>query len=439
MAYLVIMLSCIAVFYRTLKYDIVVDDDYFRHTSKVNNPKYKNKILRLHALLKGLHPVKSKKLDHVITLAIHTAVCMLIYTAFGSLAVSLLFAFNLSNNQVSIWMNGKRYGFNTILCLLSYILLPIGGVFFWFLTPFFQPNAILFPLILALKGHWWLPIIIPLGLLVGNCYLIKWAKFRSKMIPVDELKDWHPRKLVFILKTYAFYFFRGIVPVAPSMYLSYLGGYGFDNDNTEKVYKADWITAIGGTVVFLIPLLYLYYPVIMFGFMWWLITISIYNNWKTITVPFGERYMYLPNIGLMLGLVQVLNLLHPYLWLLVLGAYLGRLDIYIPMYTDMSRYLKHHTDVNPTNDTPWVFRVNQASVANDVELALARVNEGLSYCPESPRLWLHKAAISNVLRDKELAMNCINSAKKHCIGNFGKLFIPKIEAVEQQIKGNKEK
>ena len=106
MAYLVIMLSCIAVFYRTLKYDIVVDDDYFRHNGKAIKPKHFFDAIQ--KCLVGLKPVNNKVLDHAITLTIHTVVCMLIYKAFGSIAVSLLFAFNLSNNQVSIWMNGKR-------------------------------------------------------------------------------------------------------------------------------------------------------------------------------------------------------------------------------------------------------------------------------------------------------------------------------------------
>jgi len=430
MAYLIIMLICVSVYYRTIKYGTVVDDDYFRAHSKQYT--YKNIVSRLHYLIKGLHPVKDLKLDHAITIAIHTIVCMLIYSAFGYLSASLLFAVNLSNNQVSIWLNGKRYGANTIVCLLAYIFAPYGIVL-WLMTPFFQPSAIMFPLVLALKGYWWLGLIIPVGIVIGNGYIIKWAKFRAGMIPVKELKTWNIRKIPFILKTYAFYFFRGIFPMAPMLYISYLGRYGFTNDKTEEAYKIDFIAVIGAIIVIFIPLLYLGYPKIMFGFMWWLIMISLFNNWITITVPFGERYMYLPNVGLMLGLSELLNLIHPFAWFFVFGVYLGRLVVYTPMYRNMNIWLKHHTYTNPLCEMAWVYRVNESNVKNDVSASLRIVDEGLENCPDSPRLWLHKSAISKSLGNQTIANNCIARAKENCSGDFGKLFLKKIEQVEKEI------
>ena len=65
----------------------------------------------------------------------------------------------------------------------------------YFFTPIFQPNAILFPLVLALKGYWWFLILPVVGLFLWRKNLITWAKFRARMIPVDELKKWNWKKL----------------------------------------------------------------------------------------------------------------------------------------------------------------------------------------------------------------------------------------------------
>lgn len=51
--------------------------------------------------------------DHALTSFIHALICVFIYLGFGkdnlSFIASLLFAFNPTNNQGSVWISGRAY------------------------------------------------------------------------------------------------------------------------------------------------------------------------------------------------------------------------------------------------------------------------------------------------------------------------------------------
>lgn len=434
--YIIITLVCLLVYYRSLNYQPVVDDiaNRKRHL-RPNCDKNYPFLWRIKRNLGGECPIRSIKLDRILTISIHTLVCLLIYKAFGSLAASLLFAVNVSNNQISLWMNGKRYGINAILCLLAYILAPLGAVFL-LLTPFFQVSAVTFPLVLALKGHWYLLTIIPFILLIGHKFLINWAKRRANGIKVSVLKNWHWKKPILMAKTIAYYFIRGLIPFVPLMYIKFLMHYGCTDEDNNKAFKIDLLSIFGFLLFFSIPIFYIINPIVGFGLMWWLITILVCSNWITLTVPIGERYMYLPNIGLMLSLSILLNYINPFACLIVIGIYTGKLLVYMPMYKNMDAYLEHHTYYDPKCDCCWVFRINRVGKVDGAR-ALAITDEALQHVPTAPRLWLHKATLVNFFGNKEIAMTCLNRAKECCKGELIRLLKPNVDLIESMIKEEK--
>jgi len=432
MEYLIILGVCLAVYSQSWNYGPVVDDIGNREKYKLRpSVHYSNSFLaRIRRRLNGQAPFENIYLDRAITVVIHTAVCLLMFEAFGSLVASLLFAVNVSNNQVSLWLNGKRYGINAILCLLAFIFAPVG-ILFWFITPWFQASAVVFPILLAVKGYWYFAIVPPLALVVGGGYLRKWMDGRASMVKL-ELKTWNYHKIPFILKTIAFYFFRGLIPFVPVMYITYLKHYGLIKKHSDEAYRFDLPALVGLLLVLGIPYLYLLNPTLFFGLLWWLVMSTVYSNWTSITVIFAERYCYLPNIGLMFCLAKVLEIIHPSAWLLVFGIYLARLISYMPMYKDIETYLKHHTDTDPTHDCAWNIRIQNALFAGDILLAQRHVDEAISYIKDSPRLWVHKAAITYTLGRKDMSAQFFQKARECAVEGFRDGLLPKIIEIERQ-------
>jgi len=431
MEYVAIVLLNLVVYYRSLKFGLCVDDISNRNLDK--NPEKRKLWLRVLRMFDGRGPVKSIPLDHAITIFIHTLTCVLMQVAFNCLPATLLFAVFIGNNQVSVWLNGKRYGIAACLCLLSYILAPLGAIVL-LLVPFFQVSGLLFPFVLALKGCWYVIPLFALMLLVGNKYIINWANSRKRKCSNEWYKKFTLKKIPYILKTYAFYFFRAIIPMPPAMYIDYHKKVGLGEEYDNKACKFDLASLAGLVIVLGIPILYKVLPDIMFGAMWWLILISVWNNAITYTTQFGERYMYLPNIGLFVTLIQLLNLINPHLWLVLFGYNLALTIIYLPMYKDLVSYLHHHIYTNPENDISWNFLCNLASDVKNVISVLYLTEQGLKSDKSSKLLWLHRAGALHMLNHHEQALQCLEEAKKGLEPRHTEQFALKIEQLKQQIK-----
>ena len=432
--YIIIVLVCVGVFYRSLKYGVVVDD--LNNRRKHDDPeseRVRPLWLRLLRKVDGNYPVKSIFLDHILTLIVHTTVCLLMYKAFGVLEASLLFAVNVGNNQISIWMNGKRYGISTILCLLSFIYAPIG-ILFWFFTPFFQVNAITFPILLSLYKSWWLFLVLPIAFIMGGGYILKWAKQRRDRLENPEMITWRWGKLNMMAKTCAYYFLKGLIPYIPTLYPIPFKRIGLIDADTKEAYRFNIQALSGYLLVGFILYSYCIDKVFFFGLVWWLCSISIFSNWITLTVPLAERYMYLANVGLMLFFVKILSFIHPLAWTLVFVWYVSRLWSFMGMYKNMGRFLKHHEYHQPEDDQCWIFDANRFAEQNDINGIMYLANEGLVANPDSSWLWVHKAVGFSRMGYIDLAKQCIAQARHYSRDHFKNVVGHKIDEVEKLIK-----
>jgi len=420
-------------FCRSLKYGIVVDDIANRRRLEYGNDYYYKHILRrIRFAFNGEFPVRSIPLDHCITLGLHTVVCVLIYHVFNNLPAALLFAVNVGNNQVSLWLNGKRYAVNAILCLLAF---SVGswGILFWLLTAMFQASGVSFPVVMTLSGSWVALLASPLLFVFGNGHLKAWMKSKASQCKVDAFIKWDDRKIILFFKTLAFYFMRGVFPYVPTMYPEKFKRFGLIREDTEDAYKVD-AQAIAGVLIVLVAVVgYSINSTLFFGLMWWLITISVFGNLITLTVPLAERYMYLPNIGLMLFLSSVLGLIDSNAWILFFVIYATRLYTFMPMYRNIDEYLKHHCFYYPKNDQAWIFRINKCTESGDVIGMMALSNEGLIANQDSSWLWLQRAIGFVSIGKKDMAAQCVVMAKKYARDEYGKFVEQKINDVNNMI------
>jgi len=192
----------------------------------------------------------------------------------------------------------------------------------------------------------------------------------------------------------------------------------------------------GLLIVLGIPIIWFFDKTIGLGLIWWLVTIAVFSNAVTITMVIGERYMYLPNVGLMVALGAILNYIHPLAWIFVFAFYLARLLTYMPMYRDMDSYMFHHTFYEPKLGSTWNFRINLAVEDKDVIYAHSLCDEALKRCGDDPRFWIHKGAILNALGQKEKARICLHKARETCEGTFKELLKPEIDKLEDRIKNS---
>lgn len=426
MAYLIITAVCLIAFYRSLTYGIVVDDianrkrAHQRPSCERRRPLWKRLVRRLN----GEYPVHNIVLDHAITLTIHTAVCCLMYGIWQNLPASILFALNVGNNQVSMWLNGKRYGVNAILCLLAYMYMPFGMVF-WLMTGLFQVSALTFPAVLLFAGNWWLILLTPIVLMIGDAKLSDNIQKRIKDFAEGKCPEYVSfpiGKICFVLKTIAYYFIHGLFPYVQTMYPEQFKDFGLRNDVTRDTYRFD-VQALAGLMVIALAVVgYIVRPDLFFGMMWWLITIAVFSNVVTLTVPLAERYMYLPNIGLMLTLAMLLNIVHPMAWMLVAVWYATRLWTFMPMYRDIDSYLEHHTFYYPENDQAWSFRCNRHAVNGDPIGVLYLSNMGLLKNQKSGFLWIHRAQGFQNIGQHGLVKECLSMARQCAVDGYKRIF-----------------
>lgn len=322
MEHLIIILLNFIVYSRTLRYGLVVDD-INRHKPLgiwqkwfVERALKKGKIIaELLAYWNSLHGSVcwklNQKVERLINIFIHTLCCIMVYEAFGRTQVSfwasILFAVHPANNQVAIWLNGKRYGINTLLVLLMWWLKP-WGILLYVFTPYWQVNAILSPLLYLTAGYWWTVFaLIPLGLFCAFYKNLVRGKFmfRIREIPKSDLKVIHPRKLILFFKTLCYYFVHCLLPIKMSFFHTWLEEYELSPERTRRVYRLDaWFWA--GVVLFpsLVFLIYAFWSTpLSWGLLWWLLfTIQWCHFPITVCQSFADRYCYLPLAGLMYAL-----------------------------------------------------------------------------------------------------------------------------------------
>ena len=361
--------------------------------------------------------VINKRLDHSLTLAIHTLASILIYFAFGSNIVSfiaaILFSVHPVNTQISIWLNGKRYGINAILVLLMFLFQP-WGIIFYPLTPYWQPNAFFAPLIYLAKGHWWVLLFLPLSIFLAKRRNILTLLHRLGAIPDCELKKIRWKKLIILVKSFGYYFKHCLFPTKLSFYHMFLESFGFNKDENKYWYSYNfdfWVglislIGVSGLIV------HFWSTPLGFGLFWWVVFMMQWLNFPiTCTQSFSERYTYIANIGLVVAISWgLLQIPIPELRLVAITGlftyYLTRLLMYMPSYKNLTVFHRHTLYTFPKQ-----FRIrgtvaNQHFLANRMFHAIAECGTGLLH-------WNRDFALHIIIAKSFIKFNQKDAARLH--------------------------
>ena len=354
---LIIALFSFLAFYPTLKYKEVVDDN--RRLQRGIKYKLKWDLDYLAEMFYGAGTVEPLWLDHLLTICLHTLSCVLIYVCFGSTPSSfiaaVIYCILPTNLQTSVWLNGRRYIINVILCLLIVTFKP-WGILLYPLTPLFQINALLVPLY-YLPEHWYLLFLIPAfpflfrGRMM-NVFKTRKAKYKSSC----ELQTIKPKKLIIMIKTYGHYFTRCLMPCNHAFYPEFIQYYAITKEGLKDAYaiNKDFLRGVG--CLFTISFLIVHYwsTPVAFGLGWWLLFTLQFTNAYTITQTAADRYMALPNVGLCLALGYLLQS-SPILLCIILVYYSSVFCKAKTQYKDLEYFFKYQMFNHPEVAAPFLY------------------------------------------------------------------------------------
>lgn len=349
---LIIILINLVFFAKTLCYKYSSDDLPVLQ----NPPNMRDKWERFLFWLDGRRRTNPQA-DHFLTTIIHAAVCVFIYLGFGrndiSFLAAILFSFNPTNNQGSVWISGRAYAL-AALGMTGALAFP--GLAMTFLLLATYTNAGFIAPLAFIGGHLALLAITPVA------WWINWKRFtgnvqnKMKLEMLDEDKAIKPQKLVLALKTFGFYTLLSIIPFQNAFYHSFLQS--SSGAGRFKAYSMKdrffWIGAVmaAGILAYwvIVP-----WNTISFALLFYCVTIAPFSNFMRMSQEIAERYCYLPNCALMVVLASLIIQ-----WPIVASAFIAmyavRMWFLMDMYQDDYYLMEHACLQDPCSWFVWHVR-----------------------------------------------------------------------------------
>ncbi len=364
--YLLIITAIVVLMYaRTLRYTYCIDDCEVAKVSDPKNPP-KNIFLEIWLAWRGQYYRQDNAfLPHLCSLIIHLANCLLVYYAFGynrvSFLAALLFAVHPAGAQASVWLSGRPYSIAANCVLAMYAFKFMAPVSYWFALSW-SLSAGLAPLIFLFSPWWWLCFLIPVMAIFKGKLLYKQIKNKADLTPT-RTKKFTLRRIVLYFKTLGYYTCLCIFPVRLGIYHNYLYTYGLTEQETRDWEKPDiyFLVGLGLIYVLVTNLLWNFTPAV-FGLLWFVVFISQWCNFPiTIQQAVAERYTYLPLVGLMFAIANmIMNLPDPVWRGIVFTAffvyYSGRLMIHLQSFRDIYFQVDHNLLNFPDCYAVWTWK-----------------------------------------------------------------------------------
>lgn len=425
------------VFFRTLRYDMVIDDNCRKfHTKDLP----KNRLLRFYRTTHysgyGGLPLP---LDHLLTTLLHTLVSITIYLAFGSNAISfmaaLLFSVHPVNNQVSIWLNGKRYAIVAILILLAWTLRPYG-IIFYLISAIWHYGGVPAALLYLFSPHRWILWLLLIPLIISYKTVLDKMGTRWERIPWGEIKVIKPRKIVILVKMFGYVFLHCLFPRRMSFYHMFMERFGFSKKDNEYWYSLNKDFWVGLPIIIGIPTLIVFNwdNPLGFGLFWWAIFVLPWMHFPLgLTQAVAERIYYLPNAGLCYAIAYVLQG-YPYVIAMLFVYYLTKLWFYMPAYKNLDEFYRYALFEFPNH-----FRARSHTIQRELQdrrafWALKDAGVGLNYNPDDCTLNMLMAQSLMTVGAWEKSLEYLEKAKKNLIVGHEKHFLRVIKEFEDVIK-----
>jgi hypothetical protein len=336
---LIIIVTNVFLYWRTLGYTWVIDDVPWVAAKDAIVPKLWPRWWE--TLTVGILPDSryyNSREAHILTLSLHTCVCVMIYLVFGDIIPALLFSTHPANNQCSIWVSGRGYTISALLVLIGFKI-PILFPILWYISySRFAASTILAPVIFAIMYPQWgfagFLILIPLIKQRKQIYSRRVnAGYSSLMTQVSGVK------IIYVIKTFGFYCKMLVFPMVLALFHNLLFGAGLHpkyDERNRKLNRDFWdgIISIG-----IMGILYILLPGLRFAIAAFVFAIAIWLNIITIQPQLvAERYTYFANIFFMLAMYKLV-LLFPFYDYILVGvfvAYCNRTWFWMPAYRNDS-------------------------------------------------------------------------------------------------------
>lgn len=417
--YIFVCLIVFIYFFRSLYGGYSVDDNWFENNLKWfrdgghKDTKLKDK---LHIIFFAAGYFKTAFKDHLFTMSLFMLLSCLVYKVSGSMLATIFYILCPVNNQIAIWMNGRRYLVSAICALASMVFPPM----FFMLYPFavwLHVSSVPLPLMMALKGHWvYLIIGIAFFFLFGYKRIKeRFISRKSEFSEGNEIQALKPRKVIILIKRLGFYFFHTILPNKPRMFHEHQYYYGRYEAENKRAYSLDFDFWKGAVVV-----LYVSWEIIFnqnFWAFWWLAFILPWCGIAQVTMNVADRYCSLAGVGLISLFTQRISLLpSPFAESIIVGVlvfYVVRYEPLFRAYSSIDNFYWYHIAIQPDGVEARICLSKKYLEKRDPFSAFALVKEGLRYRPRDFKLLLQQATVMFAMGHREQGVKILEISKKY--------------------------
>ena len=417
-----ILLLCFLAYIPVFKNGYVTDDFTVHHESQLKKPKN-----IWDRIWKGLKQTgywgRCDKFAHAVNLAVHYAVCIAIYYAFGKNEVSYLaaclFAINPIGSEVSLWLSGRHYGYQALLAVLAWLnpFIMLWTVCISFLLPRFTCALTFFPLLYLTRSY-------PVSLLATASLLFLWnmkylfnpkeGKLKLTDGAVERLRV-HPKKLIIAIKFYGYNFINGIFAFHTASYIGYMRTFAETKQGQKESYNLDRYFWIGCALLYVLLVNLIWIgpsSLAVLGLLWYTITIAMWCNFVNIgNMQVAVRYNYLPNVGLMVFVASIL-VYYPMLSGILLGWYFAKLLLTLRYYKNDYWHSLFQIVDEPDLYYSWLLHGNMMFSRRNFNAAIQDYVEGLSKNEGSFHLHYNMSSCYIALKDYSKAIVCLENARK---------------------------
>ena len=412
----IIIFTTILLYARTLKYGYVSDDLL---SEGRRNEKKVGKDERIWQSSTSGNP----KLDHGISIAVHAICGVFIYTGLGSDNISffaaLLFIANPINNQGAVWISGRHYAW----CALFLMMSKTSG---WFGLPAMiaatvHPTALFAPIGFVGSGQWYLVLFLPIVWALHWKHLKQEVKTRrgNEVVDFDRKLSW--AKIIVAIKIYGWYFCIAIVPWAVTWYHSFMqSGAGAGNEiMAKRARKKDVFFYVGLALIgYLIYSAIWNWTPVSWGIFWYSCSIAPYLNLFRMQQEIAERYVYTANIGIMYALANIFPL--PIL-AMFFGYYVGRLQTYLPAYTDDYWLIERSVNEDSAAWYCWFVRAHKRWQQQAIREALNCWVMAKMLSPKEYKILYNIAVVLRHLKQNDESVKYMKEANENVIKGQEKL------------------
>lgn len=444
MALLAIVALVFLLYWRTLNYNYVIDDNVKRNGYMYEVP------------LAGPPPdfwaTKPSKWYRLFVIGMHCVNVSVVYLLWGW-APALLFAIHPVSVWGTAWITGNYYATTAYFVLIAYYILHVFPNVWGALAACALYTAALNSTICALTvpflylfpffgTPWGLMLFWPLGMYLRGKRFRTGIKTRldfNKDKPVDASFTW--RRLILMTKVIARYVYITFCPEKQGFFRAFGRRLHEKQSLYDRIHAANeefwWslaVVAVTATVGFII------HPV---GTLWFFGIIALHSQWNMTGQFFAERYLYLPIVGMC---VVVGTALQPYpILMTIVATYLTyRTHKFIPVWQNQQEIWKNDVEKFPENAqvynnlAQWymnfrtgkpmpVFRVNEIAML---------LQKGLAIEPDSWEIHMNFACFAVQTNDLRNGLACTKRAielLEPISGGSGKYPLAKLKEQEGTI------